>query len=171
MENVANSTAGELVYAYDEEGKEVAVGLLISGSFNPIDEGENNPNNPWIAAQEECASNEAGPALTTEMVKTEKADDLDGYTDSAKLPGDKKKKQSSVIKTYKSRSNLKKTLRQIRMQIQQKQKKNVQKIAQRKMVPNNIKIAISKRIGKGRKRILDRVYKSPHFVRKQKFEK
>ena len=106
VQEVASTMGSELVYAYDEEGKQVAVGLLVPGPLEKIDAEDTPSNYPWIAAEEVCPGVEVGVELQSKDVKDENPCTHD---DLKKWP-----KLSGLVKTYKSKKVNRKTLKQMR---------------------------------------------------------
>ena len=165
VQNACNSERGEIVCAYDDNGNQVAVGLLLLGPFQEINHADNVESSEWIAAEEECMMNEVSTSLSPPVVKEENQDITDTF-----VCDDSSKKSSLVIKTYKRRNNSKKTLRQIKMEM--KKKDSVKKLAAgraTKISAVKSKSAIKKLTRKiRRRRKLDKSYKCPSSVVKEK---
>ena len=151
----ASSSCSEVVYALDSDGKEVAIGLLVSGPFEEVNGGNSTTNCQWIAAQEECGSGEAVPEIASTPMKQEPLD---------KKPS---RKFSSVVKTYKKKNVSKKTLKQLKAQLDAARKKGDKK----NFSGNSRGLAEGKKHHLARKkfvqkRITDKLYNPPSAIRK-----
>ena len=168
MQNASAASSSDIVYAVDENGNQVAVGLLIPTGFQQVSAEDNSP---LVAAEEECHSSQEGVALAGKVIKEEKAEI--GLTDEASTESDRNQREKNLglIKTYKRRSTSKKTLRDMKAQMEKKVKERLmQKISSRSMK------SISQRRKKGvltmRKRRncrknYDKTYKVPSSVSRQ----
>ena len=130
----ANSSSSKMVYAYDNAGNQVALGLIVDGSFDDYESGisrcpkineeyfaipENEIN--WVGANEECVvtCGDQGQFVKNELPEDSSPDTLSGST---------KKQQLGVVKIYKSRKTSRKTLNEIKrnLQAERKNKKQIQ---------------------------------------------
>ena len=161
VEKVAKKTGTEVVYAYDDEGEEVTVGLLLDGPFQGFVEDCSNSNLDWIAAEKECPSVEVGVEVESSLVKGE---NVSAVVDTKKWPH-----ISSLVKMYKSKKPLRKTLKQIKENLDAARKENVKKKCfgkSKKVVTNHFKGFGGKKRKKAvRKKTTDRAYKVPASIR------
>ena len=154
----ASSSSSEVVYAFDSEGNEVAIGLLVSGPFEEVSPNHSSGNCQWIAAEEECGSAEVVAEKPVPLVKEEM------------IAKERSTKPASVVRTCQKKNFSKKTLKQLKAQLDAAHKK-----ARDKKFSGS-----SKGIGKQRrkkctvkicknfiqKKTIDRLYKAPSSVRK-----
>ena len=109
LKSVATTSQSNIVYAYDEEGNEMALGLILDSPFNP-DPNTNlancqeelrmqgiatEGNINWLGAQEECVVSQSE---NIDVVKMEESSNVE-----IAVSNDRLKKNSSVMKIYKSR--------------------------------------------------------------------
>ena len=111
LSNVAMPGNSEIVYAFDKDGKQVAVGLIVDGKFNEDDVCGDNGNIEWVGAQEECVDT---ACVDLDQVKYESVNEC-----PEKITGEK---TSSVVKIYKSRKHSRKTLKEVKLQVTAHQK-------------------------------------------------
>ena len=170
VQNATTNQPGEIVYALDEAGNQVAVGLLIPGAFQEVSAVEGSGNSDYIAAEEECASTNVAVAVSGQVVKNENSDVISYQPNLEEICQEKNR---SVIKTYKPRKNSKKTLKQIRLQIEKQHKERKRNKKQSTLKDDAVrkkKWQVSKGRKKSRRKfktVPDRMYKVPSSVRRQ----
>ena len=104
FQDAAASSQSELVYAYDSDGNEVAMGLIIEGPFDKgnvemevsdvievsaVDEGVSDSQMLWVGGEEECISTQVIERNASSALKVETA---------AQVTKQEKKKVKSVVK-------------------------------------------------------------------------
>ena len=130
FQNAAASSNSEVVHAYDSDGNEVAIGLVMEGpfdtnhsavtensqyvqtneNFNVIVEHEMN----WIAAEEECTSSKL------EVEENGNIQELEAFEPKETVV---KKEKTSVIKVYKRKGAQNKTLKTLKMKLEEARRK------------------------------------------------
>ena len=121
LQSLAQNTQGQLVYALDEYGNQIALGVILSEDFHnhteisesneEITVSEDNQCN-WIAAEEECPSN--CNTMDSTDIKEEPFVPLstpERYEEPLNMP---KKCAKDVIKLYKIDHAARKTLKKIK---------------------------------------------------------
>ena len=122
FENTAKSYNSEVIYAYDDDGKQLAIGLVLDGPLDKekiVETDENgdvqyptensdvmHPKMDWVAAEEVCTSTQVENTATNIGLK-EEADVKVG-----------KVKRSEMVKVYKRKQGNKKTVKTLKMQLE-----------------------------------------------------
>ena len=136
LQTLAQNTQGEVVYAVDEYGNQIALGVIISEDFNnytqtsesneEITVSEDNQLN-WIAAEEECPSN--CNTMESTDIKQEPFVPLSTTVTDVNPLNIQKKCEKDVIKIYKIDNAARKTLKKIK----------ASKKSRKTVIPSNVK--------------------------------
>ena len=129
MKDFADSSQSEMIYAVDEYGNEVALGILIQGPFTDGNEKEEEcfgvidphecNNSHWVAAEEECVS--SNTQSVQNEIKTEVAE--------SNLVEEHSSHKSDAIKVYKVDRAARKTLKKWKIDVRgQKEERKTLKV-------------------------------------------
>ena len=170
LAQAASNTQSDLVYAIDEYGNQVAIGLIIDGSLLNENGHVSNPNEcsenycesqisadfGCVAVNEECVTTE----VLDKPIKLE--EDVDQIMD---------RKKATVIKKYKVKDRKRKTLKELR----RSRTKSVKRLQMRKksrIIQVKKYTTGSKKFNKTSRRskkMTDRTFSAPAYVRQMKY--
>ena len=172
--DLAEKSNGEIVFAVDEHGNKIAVGVILKEDFanNDVPVSKHQYTNcededqfPWLAAEEECVS-----MSTADQEFRSKDDEIFNVAqvtcDKANVH-DKMKSKEFIIKVYKVSKAARKTLRKMKLPHLQK-KTIIQKFASRKAknveIIGNKMIESTKKRKKNRRLKVDKAFPMPQSI-------
>ena len=137
LQSAASSSSSEVVYAYDGQRNEVAVGLIFEGNFQRqtneeigedenvnVTEDEADFRMDWVAAEEECGT---VPVDLPQSITCQKVECI-------QFEGNAEKKKSKHIRVYKSKARKNKQLMSLKRQLESvKRKLKSQEVERRKL--------------------------------------
>ena len=168
LEQFANDSNSQMVYAQDEFGNNIAVGVFVTEAFCPNDvmakdlddrisnSGECSPqaNINWVGALEEC------PTEVIDCVDIQ--NDLDVANENCirvyKVKKEGKLKEQKVQRSEASRKTLRELKNKYDLKLARKGSKSKEKAS------NTVKIELPSKSNRRRRRCLDKTYKGPSAV-------